>query len=211
MGVRVASAGGGTRAIDASGNQSAGAFYRVFQQVGPNPYAAGGIPIDLSAIFANSLIAVSVIRSFVTATNAFDGRRFVVNQTGTDTFANRKCRLVGQRGQTAVGTNGAPGVTTDPDVVSNPGGALSGQNVWAGAQTGSGTCVATCSNNHPGLNPSATQRVLSVGAAGAPNKVTAVLTVAAPVFTGTAPTIIGTELGAIDLSAITLELLCLGT
>lgn len=85
---------------------------------GPASYVQGtGIVVDLSAVFA-TLHGVTVLRVFTTAGEAALPKDVKVHQAGTDTFANRKFRLLffQQHDPAAVSGNVqglAAGVTAD--------------------------------------------------------------------------------------------------
>lgn len=62
--------------------------------VGPASYTQGtGIAVDLSAVFS-TLHGVKILRVYVTATDAHSPYKVEVHQAGTDTFANRKFRIL---------------------------------------------------------------------------------------------------------------------
>lgn len=168
--------------------------------VGPASYVADGFAVDLSGVLA-SLDQVNILRAFVTATKAPDSRVFEVNEVGTDTFANRKFRIKAFRAPTPAGTNDAPAVTTDANVVKATGALANVAATETGAAASCGSVA--CDAAHPGsVVAQRTNLLQGSGAA----KVTAVLTVPAAAFTGTAPTGLKTEVAATtDLSTITVE------
>lgn len=172
---------------------------------GPASYTQGtGIAVDLSGVFA-TLHGVRVLRAYVTSTLAADTRRWVVHEAGTDTFANRKFRLLAYIGGTPAGTNGAPGVTTDANVLKATGSVSAVNTINASGLTG--TCGAVgCDSDHPN-GASAVPNTLT---ASGPSKVEAVLTVAAPTFTGTAETALAEIAATTNLSTITVEYVATG-
>lgn len=178
----------------------------------PASYAAGGHPVDLSAAYS-SVVAIQVLRGYVTATKAPSGRLFAVNETGTDTYANRKFRVQINNpfaGFTPAGTVSAPGTTTDADVLKATG-AADNRNAVTQVAAG-GTCtVAGVGCNGVGHTDNISTDANHIRASGV-SKVTAVLTVTAPTFTGTAQgALASSELAAgTDASSITVEYLVIG-
>lgn len=75
----------------------AGGVLDVRTVAGPATYAAGGVPVDVSAAFP-VISAVWINRVYTTATKAATVVYIpAISETGTDTFANGKFRIVGSR------------------------------------------------------------------------------------------------------------------
>ena len=95
--------------------------------VGPASYTQGtGIAVDLSSVFS-ALHAVRVLRVFVTSTDAHSPYKVEVSQAGTDTFANRKFRVLFYQQNDPASVTGA--------VKTNAGGGIMGAGFVALAST----------------------------------------------------------------------------
>lgn len=182
--------------------------------VGPASYAADGIPVDLSGVFS-TLHDVKITRAYVTSTGVTDTRLYEINEAGTDTIANRKFRVKVFRTPTPAGTNGTPGTTTNANVISatgavtsDGGNVASSNNVIALGSCGALSCDGDSLQTTDGSSITNLQGVLKATGS---VKVTAVLTVDAPSFTGTAPTTTKTEIdAATNLSTLTVEYVATG-
>jgi len=170
---------------DAAGAVARSAFFRVYTLVGPASYATGGVPADLSAVFGNSLLSVTVMRAYVTSTKAADPRLYKVHEAGSDLFSGRKCRIQVFNAGTATNAN----VLSATGSVS----AVNATETGAAAVCGS----LSCTGAHPNSVVAQRTNVLS---AATPSKVTAVTDAS-----------VAEIAAAVNLSTITIELLCLGT
>lgn len=174
--------------IRSAGTPNAGLILDVRTVVMPAAYAADGHPVDLSAAFS-SVLAIQVLRAFVTATGAHDTRRYVPNEAGTDTYANRKFRVKAESVASHTHSIAVQAASShDHGGLTTP-----------GQTAASAICVVGCNQNHAGTGThthAIAEATLAAhdhgGASGA----------ASPAF--------GELAGGTDLSTITVQYLVIG-